>query len=171
MGQTNSMTVLSEYKVIGGLLGLGPDIFLEILSEIRYYQYLIQLLGGCVGIAQETYNFPVGTFANYCPHNQHIGIYYGSGLYGAVCCKGTETKGNSYFYNNQTVKLEFDSEKGTLIFFVNGLQQPVYISGIKEKVRFVIFMFWEGSSCTIKSLKNLKSPTSGHVKNEKAIQW
>ncbi|KAA6363052.1 MAG: hypothetical protein EZS28_041422, partial [Streblomastix strix] len=64
-----------------------------------------------------------------------------------------------------------DSEKGTLIFFVDGVQQPVYISGIKEKVRFFICMYYAGTSCTIRSLKKLSSPTSGHVPNEKAIQW
>ncbi|KAA6375980.1 MAG: hypothetical protein EZS28_028492, partial [Streblomastix strix] len=66
---------------------------------------------------------------------------------------------------------QFDSEKGTLIFFVDGVQEPVYISGIKEKVRFFICMYYAGTSCTIRSLKKLNSPTSEHVPNEKAIQW
>ncbi|KAA6356688.1 MAG: hypothetical protein EZS28_047785, partial [Streblomastix strix] len=66
---------------------------------------------------------------------------------------------------------QFDSEKGTLIFFVDGVQEPVYISGIKEKVRFFISMYYADFSCTIRSLKKLSSPTSEHIPNEKAIQW
>lgn len=41
------MTVPSEYNVIGGLLGLGEYIYLEILSEIRLISNAIQFLGVC----------------------------------------------------------------------------------------------------------------------------
>ncbi|KAA6387754.1 MAG: hypothetical protein EZS28_016717, partial [Streblomastix strix] len=68
-------------------------------------------------------------------------------------------------------RLEFDSVKGTLIFFIDGIQQPIYISGIQEKVRLIIDMYYAGSLCTIQSLKKQLSPTSSHVDNEQAIQW
>ncbi|KAA6374447.1 MAG: hypothetical protein EZS28_030023, partial [Streblomastix strix] len=61
--------------------------------------------------------------------------------------------------------------KGTLILFIDNVQQPVYFSGLKEKVRFIIYMNQDGSSCTIPSLKKLISPTSKQVVNEVAIQW
>ncbi|KAA6371744.1 MAG: hypothetical protein EZS28_032729, partial [Streblomastix strix] len=79
--------------------------------------------------------------------------------------------GNIGFKDNQIIKAEYDSEKGTLIFFVDGVQQPVYITEIKEKVRFIIFMWHAGATCTIRSLKKLARPTTGHVANEKAVQW
>ncbi|KAA6310684.1 MAG: hypothetical protein EZS28_056267, partial [Streblomastix strix] len=60
---------------------------------------------------------------------------------------------------------------GTLIFFLAGTQQPVYISGIKEKVRFIICMYYANSYCIIRSLKKLAAPTTGHVANEKVVQW
>lgn len=41
------MTVPSEYNVIGGLLGLGPDILLEVLSENRLIPNTVQLLCVC----------------------------------------------------------------------------------------------------------------------------
>ncbi|KAA6396442.1 MAG: hypothetical protein EZS28_008028 [Streblomastix strix] len=41
------MEVPSEYNIIGGLLGLGPDILLEILSELRLIPNAVQFLGVC----------------------------------------------------------------------------------------------------------------------------
>ncbi|KAA6403214.1 MAG: hypothetical protein EZS28_001263 [Streblomastix strix] len=90
---------------------------------------------------------------------------------GEVGYNGIRTNGNQGFIKNQIIRLEFDSFKGTLIFFLDGVQQPVYISGIKEKVRFIIYMKYPGSSCTIRSLKKLSAPTVGHVANEKSVQW
>lgn len=57
---------------------------------------------------------------------------------GEVGYNGIRTNGNQGFIKNQIIRLEFDSFKGTLIFFLDGVQQPVYISGIKEKVRFIV---------------------------------
>ncbi|KAA6311401.1 MAG: hypothetical protein EZS28_056135, partial [Streblomastix strix] len=82
-----------------------------------------------------------------------------------------EAPGNVSFKDNQIIKAEYDSEKGTLIFFVDGVQQPVYIIGIKEKVKFIVFMWYAGATCTIRSLKKLTKPTSGHVANEQTVQW
>ncbi|KAA6355814.1 MAG: hypothetical protein EZS28_048659 [Streblomastix strix] len=96
----------------------------------------------------------------------------GWGTSGSVYYKGTNTAGNTIFHDNQKVILEYDSYQGTLIFFVDGKQQPIYISGIKEKVRFIVHMYHAASSsCLIRSLKKLEAPTSGHVENEKAVQW
>ncbi|KAA6321072.1 MAG: hypothetical protein EZS28_054602, partial [Streblomastix strix] len=75
------------------------------------------------------------------------------------------------FDNNEIVRLEFDSEKGTLTFFLNDVQQPVYISGIKEKVRFVFALRGQNETCIIHSLKKLEAATAGHVANEKTVQW
>ncbi|KAA6361496.1 MAG: hypothetical protein EZS28_042977, partial [Streblomastix strix] len=84
--------------------------------------------------------------------------------------KITNTAGNVQFTDNYVVRLEYDSFQGTLIFFVDGKQQPVYISGIKEKVRFIVYMYCAGQSCLIRSLNKLEAPTSGHVANEQAVQ-
>ncbi|KAA6372839.1 MAG: hypothetical protein EZS28_031635 [Streblomastix strix] len=88
-----------------------------------------------------------------------------------ICYKGIGTFGMSGFGDNQILRLEFDSEKGTLFLFVDNIQQELYISGIKEKVRFIIYMYPAGSQCTIRSLKKLSAPTSGHVANEKSVEW
>ncbi|KAA6384058.1 MAG: hypothetical protein EZS28_020414 [Streblomastix strix] len=247
------MSVPIEYNVIGGLIGLGPDILLEVLSELRLIPDAIQFIGinkkfmqlknhsrfyriietlnypiaihnpdpidvdftdidevqkmitkiqvkpntisltqvlekgiwslettfntiaidGCggVGIVRDSFNIPAGTNPHLSLNNQHMVAYFGKPWCGQVCYKKTQTLGNLDFANNQIVKLEFDSEKGTLIFFVDGIQQPIYIQGIKEKVRFFVFLLYSDSYCTIGSLKQLAAPTSGHIENERSIQW
>ncbi|KAA6384691.1 MAG: hypothetical protein EZS28_019783 [Streblomastix strix] len=248
------MSVPDEYNVIGGLLGLGPDILLEILSELRLISNAVQFIGICkkiyilkdhdrfykimgtlnypieiysscpsdiefididgvqkkitkkqekfnivsinqnleegiwsfetifisskcqgnggVGIVRDSYNIPVDANPTCNPHNQHMAMYIGKDYgEGRIYYKGIKTHGNIAFTNNQIVKLEFDSEKGSLTYFVDGVQQPIYISGIKEKVRFFVVMYFTYSFQTFRSLKRLAAPTSGHVENEKAIQW
>ncbi|KAA6396109.1 MAG: hypothetical protein EZS28_008364 [Streblomastix strix] len=127
--------------------------------------------GTGIGIVRDSYIIPSGTDPWKEPHNKQMALYLGCGWSGQVLYQGNQSMGNASFKESQVIKLEFDSEKSTLRFFLDDTQQPVYISGIKEKVRIVIFMYWPGISCTIRSLKKLASPTSGHVENEKAIQW
>ncbi|KAA6397123.1 MAG: hypothetical protein EZS28_007352 [Streblomastix strix] len=95
-----------------------------------------------------------------------MAIYCGNTL-----CKGTFTAGNAPVEDNQVVRAEFDSEKGNLIFLLDNVHQPIFITGIKEKVRFMIFVYSANSNCTIRSLKKLAASTTGHVENEKALLW
>ncbi|KAA6382135.1 MAG: hypothetical protein EZS28_022340, partial [Streblomastix strix] len=117
---------------------------------------------GAIGITPDSFNIPAG---------QYPGVQQSWGTSTVYCRNGTGISGNTAFRNNQIVRLEVDSEKGTLILFVQGVQQPVYISGIREKVRFIICMYHAGSTCNIRSLKKISAPTSGNVANEKPIQW
>ncbi|KAA6366327.1 MAG: hypothetical protein EZS28_038146, partial [Streblomastix strix] len=103
--------------------------------------------------------------------HQNALIYSGPIYSGSIIYKGGQTAGNTSFTSNQIVKAEYDSEKGTLVFFCGGAQQPVYVTGIKEKIRFAISMCYTNSYCVIRSIKKLAAPTSGHVANEKNIQW
>ncbi|KAA6333095.1 MAG: hypothetical protein EZS28_053208, partial [Streblomastix strix] len=89
----------------------------------------------CIGVMKDSFNFTAGYHStqysrqcvSYCSKQYYSGkIYY----------KNNWTIGNKGYSAGQKVKQQFDSEKGTLIFFVDGVQEPVYISGIKEKVRF-----------------------------------
>ncbi|KAA6373289.1 MAG: hypothetical protein EZS28_031185 [Streblomastix strix] len=120
-----------------------------------------------IGIVRDSYDIPAkACYINY-PHTDHIAAF----RYGYVYYKGQTTYGNDLFQDNLILRVEFDSFKGTLILFIDNVQQPVYLSGIKEKVRFIISIFWYGSSCTILSLKQLMAPTSKHIANEVAVQW
>ncbi|KAA6359865.1 MAG: hypothetical protein EZS28_044608 [Streblomastix strix] len=127
---------------------------------------------GGIGIVQGSYSFLTRASPRDEPNCDHMASYQGTGWgNGEIRCKGNHIEGNTSFTDNQIIKAEYDSEKGTLIFFVDGFQQPVYVTGIKEKVRFIVFMYYTGATCTIRSLKKLTKPTSGHVPNEQTVQW
>ncbi|KAA6381437.1 MAG: hypothetical protein EZS28_023037 [Streblomastix strix] len=127
---------------------------------------------GGIGIVKDAYAIPAGVSPRDSPHKDNMAVYTGYAMSGGtVFHKGNSISGNKTFFDNQIIKAEYDSEKGTLIFFVNEVQQPVYVTGIKEKVRFIIYMYLSGATCTIRSLKKLATPTSGHVANEKTLQW
>ncbi|KAA6376002.1 MAG: hypothetical protein EZS28_028472 [Streblomastix strix] len=113
-----------------------------------------------VGIVQDSYDIPSEAVHNLQPPYS-----------GGVNNKEQDTYGNSSFKENQSLRLEFDSDKGTLVLFIDDVQQPVYISGIKEKVQFIICMHYVGSSCLIRSLKKLLEQTYIHVDGEKAVDW
>ncbi|KAA6396491.1 MAG: hypothetical protein EZS28_007983 [Streblomastix strix] len=245
------MAVPSEFNVIDGLIGLGPDILLEILSESRLIPDAIQFLGvnkktvqlmkharflsiietlnfliaiinpnpnefklididgvkkqiikkfinattislsqvledgiwevemefsdnsgSGVGIICDSLNIPVDNAPGKSPIKEYTAIQYNNDWGDdKVQCKGNKIPGNAGFKGKQKIKQQFDSEKGTLIFFIDGVQQPVYISGINEKVRFIMCWWMPGSSFIIHSLKRLLRPTSVHLENEIAIQW
>ncbi|KAA6395177.1 MAG: hypothetical protein EZS28_009297 [Streblomastix strix] len=124
-----------------------------------------------VGVVRDSFQIPAGIHPNLAGCNQHMVGFAGKVWGGVVYYKGSSTPGNTSFADSQIVKAEYDSEKGTLIFFVAGTQQPVCMTGIKEKVRFIIYMYYADSYCIIKSLKNLAIPTLRHVANENFIQW
>ncbi|KAA6397144.1 MAG: hypothetical protein EZS28_007329 [Streblomastix strix] len=192
------MEVPSEYNIIGGLLGLGPDILLEILSELKLIPNAVQFLGVCnktrqlmnhqrfmkimetlsypieiinkipgdvefididlvldngiwsmealfqntygaaIGIVRDSYDIPAYAFFAYQPHTDHIAAFCGKNYGNLVWYKEQGTEGNAGFDYNQILRLEFDSFKETLILFIDNVQQPVYFSGIKEKVRFIV---------------------------------
>jgi hypothetical protein len=86
--------------------------------------------------------------------------------------------------------MELDMDKGTLHFFHKNTQQPVYVAGIREKVRFFVCaihifiinifynlfdyqvrMYTSGSCCIVRSLKKLAAPTTIRLPNEQAVQW
>ncbi|KAA6384564.1 MAG: hypothetical protein EZS28_019907 [Streblomastix strix] len=247
------MEVPRDYNVIDGLLGLGPDILLEVLSMIDYpgdmQQFLItcikiyklknhyrfqtfldkyspsiaihnpdpskieftdvdgvqkkitylsgfyntvsltqvlengiwsmeaqiqnaQFRCGAVGIVRDSHYFSIGACPSDSDSRDHCVVYAGMGWgpNGSVFYRGNNV-GNQIYNSNQIVRSEYDSDKGILIWFVDEVQQPVFVTGINEKVRFIIYMNHVGQFCIIRSLKKLISPTSKHIANEKAVQW
>ncbi|KAA6358837.1 MAG: hypothetical protein EZS28_045636 [Streblomastix strix] len=99
---------------------------------------LVQILenGIAVGIVRDSYGIPAKANYYWKPHTDHIAAFCGGNNY--VWYKGQGTLGNDLFEENKIVRFEFDSFKGTLILFIDNVQQPVYFSGIKEKVRFIV---------------------------------
>ncbi|KAA6358868.1 MAG: hypothetical protein EZS28_045605 [Streblomastix strix] len=90
---------------------------------------------------------------------------------GNICYKGKSTPGNSKCFNGQKIGLELDKGKGRLHFFIDGIQQPVFVHGINEPVRFYGHIFDERASFTIVTFKKLPAATTHTVPNGKAIDW
>ncbi|KAA6376429.1 MAG: hypothetical protein EZS28_028043 [Streblomastix strix] len=125
-----------------------------------------------IGIVKDSFNIPVNIAPNASPNYQNIAFYGGSGYGGGnIYYKGIPTSGVTGFGNNQKVRQELDLQKGTLHFFLENVQQPVFIQGIHEKVRFIFHMYFTGSTYTIRSLKKLAAPSAVQMSNQQAIQW
>ncbi|KAA6326356.1 MAG: hypothetical protein EZS28_053962, partial [Streblomastix strix] len=91
----------------------------------------------CIGVMKDSFNFAEGQHStNYS--DECVSYCSKQWINGQIYYKDNCTDGNEGYSAGQKVKQQFDSEKGTLIFFVDGVQEPVYISGIKEKVRFFV---------------------------------
>ncbi|KAA6383191.1 MAG: hypothetical protein EZS28_021282 [Streblomastix strix] len=242
------MTIPTEYNVTDGLLGLGPDILLEILSETKFIQNAVKFLGLCKKTLQlknhsrffqiiETLNIQF-TIKNPDPESVTFEYVYGIlskanlnwsaeraigidpaityGIYlfeimyenltdfnqgpgivkasytiprycpacgnndnmicfnshdGYICYKGQWTKGNSKYSNGQIIGLELDKGKGTLHFFIDSVQQPVFVCGINEPVQFYGHIYTGCASFTIITFKKLPTATSHILPNEKSIYW
>ncbi|KAA6359060.1 MAG: hypothetical protein EZS28_045413 [Streblomastix strix] len=90
--------------------------------------------------------------------------------YGKVYFKGTGTPGNVQFSDGQLIAMELNADVGTLHFFVDGIQQPVFVRGVNEPVKFWFFIYPKDSSFSIESVKKLAVPTTKALPNEKAMQ-
>ncbi|KAA6379371.1 MAG: hypothetical protein EZS28_025102 [Streblomastix strix] len=124
-----------------------------------------------IGIVQDSYDIPSDAAHCLQPHTAHMAAFTGLSYSGGVNHKEQDIYGNASFKENQSLRLEFDSDKGTLVLFIDDVQQPVYVSGIKEKVRFIICMHYVGSSCLIRSLKKLPESTYVNIEGRKAVDW
>ncbi|KAA6363363.1 MAG: hypothetical protein EZS28_041110, partial [Streblomastix strix] len=91
---------------------------------------------GSIGIVKATRNLVTGK----CPCCEDG--YQDIAFYGGCCCQicclahnNNRHSGNTKYGDNQLVRAELDFGKETLTFFLDNVQQPVYIYGIREKVR------------------------------------
>ncbi|KAA6364869.1 MAG: hypothetical protein EZS28_039604, partial [Streblomastix strix] len=123
---------------------------------------------GSVGIVKAGYKIPYPCNSNFDPHKQNMLEYYGGS--GKVLFKGTLTPGNVQFSDDELIAMELNADVGTLHFFVDGIQQPVFVIGIKEAVKFYFWTAKKDSSFSIVSVKKLPVPTAKTLPNEKVIQ-
>ncbi|KAA6376261.1 MAG: hypothetical protein EZS28_028212 [Streblomastix strix] len=194
------MTSLEEYNVEKSLIGLGPDVLMDLLNEIEYiedaHQYksmenkkypvdstAILPTGGDLNqqgltfahtkgninastvvfdpiISDDFYYFE-GVFHNHWVRYFDIGITEPSVLYGqnegpqrygentVRYCSGNgqighifryEISGNEALTNEQRIGVEVDmtATTRTVHFFVNDVEQPVFVIGIPDKIRFFV---------------------------------
>ncbi|KAA6337765.1 MAG: hypothetical protein EZS28_052759, partial [Streblomastix strix] len=77
-----------------------------------------------IGIVRDSHNITANCHPTNSPNREHMAVIGNKIWTGDICNKGVRTSGNQGFDNNEIVRLEFDSEKGTLTFFLNDVQQP-----------------------------------------------
>ncbi|KAA6336145.1 MAG: hypothetical protein EZS28_052899, partial [Streblomastix strix] len=58
-----------------------------------------------------------------------------------------------------------------LHFFVDGVQQPVFVKGINEPVKFFFSNYLKDASFTVTSVKQINAATAKTLPNSKAVQW
>ncbi|KAA6384287.1 MAG: hypothetical protein EZS28_020184, partial [Streblomastix strix] len=130
--------------------------------------------GGAVaiGIVQDSYEFPAGVNPGLPPHTDYMAVFVGKGWNTPqIYYQGNSTLGMTGFGDNEIARLEYDSLEGTLFLFVNNQQQPLFVEGIKDRVRFIISMRYADSSCTIRTFRKLDIPESVQMDDEQAVQW
>ncbi|KAA6362408.1 MAG: hypothetical protein EZS28_042065, partial [Streblomastix strix] len=85
--------------------------------------------------------------------------------------KSSQRQGNSQFRNGQRIEMEMNMNKGTLHFFVDGTQQPLFVRGINESIIPLCWLYYENSSFEFVSLMKLFAGTAKSIQGEKAIDW
>ncbi|KAA6362740.1 MAG: hypothetical protein EZS28_041732, partial [Streblomastix strix] len=122
-----------------------------------------------IGIAKQSHKIICPCKAWEKSNNANMIFYHGHD--GWVKFRGDIIYGNAKFSDNQLITMELNMDNGTLHFIVDGVQQPVFVRGIKEKVKLYWEIYYQDSSFTVQSVKLLNAPTVKKLDNEKAIDW
>ncbi|KAA6384360.1 MAG: hypothetical protein EZS28_020112 [Streblomastix strix] len=220
----------SEYNVDGGLLSLGENIFLELLSEMELPKDVCQFLilnkktfklilhprfagiiksiiqispgfiikeawqGNSDGNNEEIVRIEV-MFENSGGYSRIIGIadascsfaagkgpwndgnqsktfrYWGNG--GDLSHIGIRTIGNRGYADGQRVAVEVNMTTVPRIatFFVDDIEQPNFVIGIPEAIRFWTSTYNKSSSFTVIKFERLIQSKAKGVKGSKAHKW
>ncbi|KAA6370393.1 MAG: hypothetical protein EZS28_034080, partial [Streblomastix strix] len=107
-----------------------------------------------VGVMKSGLNVPFGGWPGLEPYNKDCKVFFNGGLVGQ---NSQNTTGNQQMKDGDLVSIEvnMDATPRTAHLFINGQQQPVFVSGLPESVQFWFFLCWNGDSITVLSLKKL----------------
>ncbi|KAA6377378.1 MAG: hypothetical protein EZS28_027094, partial [Streblomastix strix] len=92
---------------------------------------------------------------------------------GNVCQNGTCIKGNSHYVSNDTIAMEVNMNLPirTVHLFINGKQQPVFMSGLPSEIRIDFYIETVGETLTLISLDYLEKPTIVKLTDEIEAKW
>ncbi|KAH7831060.1 uncharacterized protein MONOS_10320 [Monocercomonoides exilis] len=129
------------------------------------------------GVIASAFNPPV----EYFPGVDGKSAGYWGGAVGIVFHGGSCKSGNQKWKEGDTVLMEVNmgiphSGKGskakrTLHFFVNGVQQPIYVKDLPDTIRFCGCIAKEGAEMTVNFIHEIKEPTIVPTKSTKALDW
>ncbi|KAA6365909.1 MAG: hypothetical protein EZS28_038564 [Streblomastix strix] len=123
-----------------------------------------------VGVMKSGLNVPFGKWPGYEPYCQDCKVFFYSG---AVGQQSQYTTGNQQIKDGDLVSIQvnMDATPRTAHLFINGQQQPVFISGLPESVQFWFFLNHKDDSVAILSLKKLSISSVAKIPNEKEVKW
>ncbi|KAA6381723.1 MAG: hypothetical protein EZS28_022751 [Streblomastix strix] len=91
---------------------------------------------GQIGIVKASHKIPCPCDPCGTQHNKKM-LHY-DGHDGDIHFRGNNIEGNTKFSDGQLISMELNMDIGTLHFIVDGVQQPVFVQGIKEKVKYFV---------------------------------
>ncbi|KAA6354644.1 MAG: hypothetical protein EZS28_049829, partial [Streblomastix strix] len=99
--------------------------------------------------------------------------YNNKNVFGQVYHKNKGVEGNEEYQDEQliTAEVNMDAKPRTLHFFVEGKEQPVYVSSLPASIRFAIHIYAEGASFTVVTLGKAPSASVKGVVGKKEVQW
>ncbi|KAA6366965.1 MAG: hypothetical protein EZS28_037508 [Streblomastix strix] len=183
------MAALNEYNVVGGLIGLGEFILLEIVSEsidledvqqIVYIPISVTVPKGDYTKKDDEFTFTSNTVFGIKKSGLIIPFGkrpqdqpYAKGNIGPVKQNDIETYGNQLMNQGDLISEEvnMDIVPRTVKLFINGNLQPIYMSGIPDSIQFYFSLWATGNTITVLSLKRLAQSTDATVQGAKEVKW
>ncbi|KAA6387282.1 MAG: hypothetical protein EZS28_017189 [Streblomastix strix] len=85
----------------------------------------------------------------------------------------TYTKGNQKYADGQRIAVEVDmtTVPRRATFFVEDVEQPNFVIGIPEAIRFWVYTFEKSSFFTVTKFERLIQSTAKGIKRSKALEW
>ncbi|KAA6398546.1 MAG: hypothetical protein EZS28_005931 [Streblomastix strix] len=122
-----------------------------------------------VGVMKSGLNVPFDKFPGHEPYKLIL-LSLSSGDVGQF---SQYTEGNQQMKDGDLVSIEvnMDAKPRTAHLFINGHQQPVFVSGLPESIQFWFFLNWKDDQITVLSLKKLTSSSVAQIPNEKEVKW
>ncbi|KAA6378929.1 MAG: hypothetical protein EZS28_025543 [Streblomastix strix] len=92
---------------------------------------------------------------------------------GPVYQNSAELQGNQQMKDGDQIAIEVNllTTPRTAHLFINGQQQPVFVSGLPKSVQFWFFLHHFGDSITVLSLKKLNVPNVTKIPDEIKMKW
>ncbi|KAA6367166.1 MAG: hypothetical protein EZS28_037307 [Streblomastix strix] len=132
------------------------------INKLIIYQYF--------GVMKSGPSVPFDGYPDRSPHCKNCFIFRSKG---EVKYNKKETQGNQIMKQGDLIALEvnMDIVPRTVRLFINGVLQPVYMSGIPDSIQFYFHFQYEENSVSVLSLKRLSSPTDATVIGAKEVKW
>ncbi|KAA6372445.1 MAG: hypothetical protein EZS28_032029 [Streblomastix strix] len=132
------------------------------INKLESYQYF--------GVMKSGPSVPFNGHPQISPHCKNC-MFFRTG--GEIWQNEKETKGNQRIKPGDIISLEvnMDIVPRTVRLFINGVLQPVYMSGIPDQIQFYFYLLYEENSVSVLSLKRLSSPTDATVIGAKEVKW